>query len=80
MIYLQSECIRKYHQFEIYKEHDFDVILKSVVPCRKLRWIRREHSNDVARKVEISGKSTIMSHDNRILSRNITFTSHQRLH
>ena len=28
------------------REHDFDVILGSVVPCRKLKWICREHSND----------------------------------
>ena len=35
--------------------NDFDAILKSVVPCRKLRWICRKHLNDVARQVEIPG-------------------------
>ena len=42
IIYLQSECIKKY-QFELCskygKEHDFDVMLGLVVPCRKLKWI-----------------------------------------
>ena len=61
-IYLQSECIEKY-QFELCskydKERDFDLILRSVVPCRKLRWVCRKHSNDVARQDEIPGKSTI---------------------
>ena len=42
--------------------HDFEVILGSVLPCRKLRWICRKNSNDVA-QVEIPGKSTILSRD-----------------
>ena len=40
-------------------EHDFDLILGSVVPCRKLRQICRKHSNDVVRQVEVPGKPTI---------------------
>ena len=62
IIYLQSECIEKY-QFKLYskcdREHDFDVILGHVVPCRKLRWIYRKHLYDVARQVETPGKSII---------------------
>ena len=62
IIYLQSEYIEKY-QFELCskydREYDFDVILESVIPCRKLEWICRKHSNDVARQVETPGKSTI---------------------
>ena len=38
--YYQSKCIEKY-QFQLCskydREHDFDVILSRVVPCRKLR-------------------------------------------
>ena len=41
------------------REHDFDVILGQVVPCRKLRWIGRKYSNDVAQQVESPGKLTI---------------------
>ena len=41
------------------REHDYDVILEEVVPCRKLRWICRKHSNDVVRQIETPGKSTI---------------------
>ena len=47
-----SELCSKYD-----RERGFDVILRSVVPCLKLRWIFRKHSN-VARQVEIPGKST----------------------
>ena len=58
-IYLQSECIEKY-QFELCSKYDrkygFDVILGKVVLCRKLRWICRKHSNDVARQVETPSK------------------------
>ena len=61
-----SECIEK-HQLEVCskydREHDFSVIIGSVLPCNKLRWICRKHSNDVVRQVEIPGKSTILSHD-----------------
>ena len=56
MIYLQSECTEKY-QLEL-----FDVIVESVVPCRKLRWICCKHSNYVARQVAIPGKSTMGLH------------------
>ena len=28
------------------------------MPCRKLRWICRKHSNDATQQVEILGKST----------------------
>ena len=63
-----------------FREHDFDVILGSVVPCRKLRWMCRKHSNDVAQQVEMPGKSTILSSDKLILSRDISFMSRQRLH
>ena len=45
------------------REHDFHVMLRNVVPCRKLRWICRKHSNDVARQVETPWNSTIWSHD-----------------
>ena len=45
------------------REHEFDVIFESVVPCHKLRWICRKHSNDVAQQTEIPGKSTILSRD-----------------
>ena len=60
--YLQTECIERYQFQQCSKydrEHDFDVILEQNVPCRKLMWICRKHSNDVARQVEIPGKSTI---------------------
>ena len=62
IVYLQSECIEKY-QFELCskydREHDFDVILRWVVPCRKLRWICRKHSNAVVWQVETQSKLTI---------------------
>ena len=50
------------------------------MPCRKLRWICRKHSDDVVRQVEIPGKSTILSRDKFILSYDITFMLGQRLH
>ena len=61
------KCTRAYfllcHQFEHCSkydgEHDFDIILGSVVPCRKLRRICRKHSNNVARQVEMPGEQTI---------------------
>ena len=63
---VQSKCIEKY-KFEISskydREHDFDVKLGSVVPCRKLRWISCKHLNDVVCQVEIPGKSTILSRE-----------------
>ena len=31
----------------------------TIVPCRKLRWTCRQHSNDMDRQVETRGKSTI---------------------
>ena len=56
IICLQSERIEKY-QFELCpkygREYDFDDTLGLVVFCRKLRWICRNHSIDVARQVEI---------------------------
>ena len=59
--YLQSDFIEKY-QLELCskydRENDFDVILGKIIPCRKLKWICRKHSNDVARQVETPGKST----------------------
>ena len=59
MIYLQTECIEKYQFYLCSKcdrEHDLDVILRQVVSCRKLRWICRKRSNDVAREVKTPGK------------------------
>ena len=42
IIYRQSECIDKY-QIELCskcdREYDFDVILRQVIPWRKLRWM-----------------------------------------
>ena len=42
IIYHQSECIDKY-QIELFskydREYDFDVILRQVIPWRKLRWM-----------------------------------------
>ena len=61
-MYLQSEYIEKcqYDPCSKYdREHDFDVILRSIVPCRNLRWICRKHSNDVASQVETPDKATI---------------------
>ena len=40
-------------------KYDFDIILGQVVLCRKLRWICRKHSNDVARQAETPSKRTI---------------------
>ena len=62
------------------RENDFDVIPGQVVLCRKLRWICRKHSNDVARQVETQSKRTIfVSRDKFILSRDITFMSRRWL-
>ena len=65
--YFNQFSMMKKYQFKLCptcnRERDFDVIIWSVVPCRKLRWICRKHSNDVARQVEIPGKSTILSCD-----------------
>ena len=59
---LWTECIEKC-QFQLSskydREHDFDVIIGHIVPCRKLWWICRKHSNDVAQRVEAPDKSTI---------------------
>ena len=55
IIYLQNESIEMY-QFKLClkcdKEHDFDVIVWLVVPCRKLRWTCLKHRNNVACHVE----------------------------
>ena len=61
MIYLQRECIENtsFSYVQNMIEHDCDVILGKVVPCRKLRWICRMDLNDVARQVETPDKSTI---------------------
>ena len=64
LAYLQSiENKCKKYQFELCskhdREHDFDVILRWVVPCRKLRWICRKHSNAVVWQVETQSKLTI---------------------
>ena len=62
ILYLHNECIEK-NQFELCskydREHDFDVILGSVIPCCKLRWMCCKHSNDVTQQVETPDKSTI---------------------
>ena len=50
----QLELCSKYD-----REDDFDVILGEVVLCRSLRWICRKHSNDVARQVKTTDRSTI---------------------
>ena len=58
------------YQFELCSKYDreygFDIIIRQVVLCRKLRWICRKlrwicrkHSNDVARQVETPSKRTI---------------------
>ena len=40
VVYLGSELIQKY-QFKLcskyYREHDFEVVLTQIAPCRKLR-------------------------------------------
>ena len=41
------------------REYGFDVVLGQVVLCRKLRWICRKRSNDVARQIETTSKRTI---------------------
>ena len=41
------------------REHNFDVILGQVVPCREVSWICPMHSNNVALQVEIPSKATI---------------------
>ena len=61
-IYLQTLYIDKNQSWLCYKcdrEHDFDVVLGQVVPCRKLKWICRMHSIDLAQQVETKGNSTI---------------------
>ena len=40
------------------REHDIDIILGSVLPCRKLKLMCRKNSNDVVRQVDISCKLT----------------------
>ena len=47
--------------------------------CRKLRWICRKHSNDVARQAEIPGERKSLARDKFILSRDITFMSQRWL-
>ena len=62
IIHLQCKCIEKY-QFKLCskcdREYGFDVTLGQIVLCRKLTWICRKHSNDVARQVETPSKRTI---------------------
>ena len=63
------------------REHDFHVIVGSVVSSRKLRWICRKHSNDVARQVEILCKSTILSLEIYLVARyNFHVASELTLH
>ena len=62
------------------RERDFDVIIWSVVPCRKLRWICRKRSNDVARQVEIPVSQQFCRATNLFSSHDITFIWRQRLH
>ena len=54
IIYLESKCTEKY-QFGLcskyVRAYDFDIILRKLVLCRKLRLICRKHSNDVKRQV-----------------------------
>ena len=55
--------LKSCYQFELCskydKEHDFDVILGKVVPCRELSWICRKHSNNVMRHVKTPDMPTI---------------------
>ena len=57
-----SGCIEK-RQVELssedYREYDFNVILGLIVFCRKLRWMCRKHSKDLARQLETPGKAII---------------------
>ena len=55
-------------------------LVSLVVPCRMLRWVCRKHSNDVARQVEILGKSTIFVERQCVLSHYICFMALHRLH
>ena len=74
-MYLQTECTEKFQcqlSSKYDREHDFDVILRQVVPCRKLRWICLKHPNDVARQVETQ---QFLSRDKFFLSRGMTFLS-----
>ena len=70
VIYLRSECIEKHLLCsKYYREHGSDIMLGRVVPCRKLGWICRNQSNDVAQQVKTPGKSIFLSHDMNCLSR-----------
>ena len=43
------------------EKNDFDLIIRQVVACCKLRCIGRKHSNNVARQVMTLGKTTFLS-------------------
>ena len=51
------------------RKYDFNVILRQVVPCRKLRRICRKHSNDVVRQVEHQISEQLLSRDIILMSR-----------
>ena len=52
-----------------------------VVPCRKLRWKCRKHSNDVARQVEIPGKSTVfVARQIYLIARHVSHVARLGLH
>ena len=56
------------------REHNFDVILRLAVPCRRLKWACCKHANDVGRQFETPGKWTI------IVARQIYFVVRHNFH
>ena len=78
-IYLQTLYIDKNQSWLCYKcdrEHDFDVVLGQVVPCRKLKWICRCIQLIWRDKLKQKVTLQFLSRDKFILSCDMTFLLH----